>query len=39
MAKALAKNGKVVFLGCTLASNTFLHFLEFMSGLDYLRVC
>jgi aminoglycoside 3-N-acetyltransferase len=37
MAKALAKNGKLVFIGCSLASNTFLHFLEDMSSLTYLQ--
>ena len=37
MAKVLARNGKAVFFGCSLSSNTFLHFLEDVSGLEYLR--
>jgi aminoglycoside N3'-acetyltransferase len=36
MAKALAKNGKVVFFGCGISPNTFLHFLEDQSDLPFL---
>jgi len=36
MAKALSKNGKVVFIGCDISANTFLHFLEERSGAECL---
>lgn len=29
--KALKKNGSVIFFGCRLASNTFLHYLEYIA--------
>ncbi len=37
MAKALAADGKVVFFGCGLGSNTFLHFLEDQANVSYLE--
>jgi len=36
MAKALAKKGKVAFIGCDVNSNTFLHFLEDQADVPYL---
>lgn len=36
MAKALQQGGKVVFFGCTPASNTFIHFLEDGANGSYL---
>jgi len=32
----LNKNGKVVFIGCEISANTFLHFLEDSSGAKFL---
>ena len=35
LGKALDKNASVVFLGCSPASNTFLHFVEVMANVRY----
>lgn len=35
--KALEKNGSVVFIGCDIHSNTFLHYIETVCGADYLE--
>ncbi len=35
LGKALDKNASVVFLGCSPGSNTFLHFVEVMAGVEY----
>lgn len=32
---ALDKNGSVLFLGCDPGSNTFVHFVEIMAGIDF----
>jgi len=37
MAKALARGGKVVFFGCGIAPNTFLHFLEDSARAPFLQ--
>lgn len=37
MGKALKNNGKVLFFGCDLNSNTFLHFLEHASDSIFLK--
>lgn len=37
LAKALEQNGKVVFFGCSPASNTFLHYLEYVSDSAFLQ--
>ena len=35
LGKALEKNASVLFLGCSPASNTFLHYVETMAGVSY----
>ncbi len=35
LGKALDKNASVVFLGCSPASNTFLHYVEVMANVHY----
>jgi len=37
MQKALDLNGSVVFLGCSIGSNTFLHYLEHMADAEFLH--
>ncbi len=37
MQKALDLNGSVVFLGCTIGSNTFLHYLEHVADAAFLH--
>lgn len=37
MKKALEQGGSVLFLGCGINSNTFLHFLETAAGAAYLK--
>lgn len=37
MKKALDNHGSVVFLGCDIKSNTFLHLLEDIAGVSYLK--
>ena len=36
LGEALRRNGKVLFFGCGLAPNTFLHYLETVADLPYL---
>ena len=37
MKKALERGGSVLFLGCGINSNTFLHFVETAAGASYLK--
>ena len=35
MKHALDRNGDVIFIGCGIGSNTFIHFVEIMAGVDF----